>query len=167
MLKVLKNKLNVQENRAIHPIFSIKEVSLDKNLSTIEETDGFLCCNLVSKDGTKCPFEFHLAKGENRLHLNFYVGLGAEFYNYEDIGNQREQDATALDIDRFLRSTIRCQRFLSKKGVVLAKYWPSELRFSDGMQICLTYRSGFVWPCIRYSTETINYSPWVVENRIV
>lgn len=160
MIEELYNRLDESEKQVIRPVLGINKSIIDLALSRCEEHRDFLVCKIFSADKTRCPFEFHLGKNENIHTFNFYLGLGAEWYNCESFCDDSERKEIAEDIERFLESTIHCERHITRGGVAREFYSPSKIVI-DGMQIRFAYKAAYRWPFFRYRREVFDYLPWV------
>jgi len=160
MIEELKYRLKERERKIVLPVFDIDSEILASGVSKIEESNEFVLCKFFCADHTRCPFEIHFGRNENVYRFNFYIGLGAELYNYEDFSNDKEKKDIEQDIERFLRSTIHCEQHISKKGIMRAIYSPTMF-VVDGIQIRFSYKADYFWPFFKYEKKVINYRPWI------
>jgi hypothetical protein len=158
MLAEIRDELEEEERRIIRHVLRIDERHLHTTRSKIERSNAFLVFRFVSATGRHCPFEFHFGRGEEKGRFNLYIGLGAEWYNYESIAEDPEMIAD--DLDCFLRSVVRCERVVGKRGVAVERYSFSKLMLDTG-PLVLTYRNHYIGPFSRSETETVEYEPWI------
>lgn len=160
LIDELQNRLDESEKQVIRPILGINKSITDLALSRCEEHRDFLICKIFSADKTRCPFEFHFGRNEHIHRFDFYLGLGAEWYNYESFRDDSERIEIAEDIERFLESTVHCERHITKSGVAREFYSPSKF-VVDGMQIRFAYKAAYRWPFFKFKKEVFDYRPWL------
>jgi hypothetical protein len=161
ILDDVKAQLTRTEKEAVTSLFSIDEKHLDDRLSSVCLRGGFLMCVFASVDAVSCPFELHFSRTEPHV-FNFFIGSGAEFYNYEGLENPSDRVEIAEDLDRFLHSAIRCERVLHRGSVAKETYTADLLRIDDS-PIRFVYRPRSLWPFRRTETESLEYRPWLVD----
>jgi len=155
------DQLTEAEKEAVAPLFSIDESKIDDRLSSLRLQSGFLICDFVSVGAVSCPFELHFSRTEPHV-FNFFIGSGAEFYNYEGFENPSDRVEVAEDLDRFLHSAVRCERVLHRGSVAKETYTANLLRIDDS-PVQFVYRPRFLWPFQRTETESLEYRPWLID----
>lgn len=152
--------LEDSERDIIAPALRIGDEIINSDLSKIETRNSFLVCGFVSKSNDRCPFEVSFGRGPETGRFNVFVGLGAEFYNYESFNDRESRAAIKRDLDLFLRSVVRCERVIGRKGIAVERYTASKLLI-DNSPVHFTFRKYYTWPFSEKVTEVINYRPWV------
>ena len=160
MLPDLWNMLEASERKIASPILQISQDAIDITSSTFELRHAFLTCTFVSKNRDRCRFQLSFGKGGERGRFNFFIGEGAEFYNYEAFDDDESQADIRQDLDRFLRSVVRCERIADRQGIVAERYSASELLL-DGNPMRFTYQARYMVPFFKKTSEVFTYSPWV------
>ena len=155
------DQLTEAEKKAVAPLFSIDESKIDDRLSSVRLQSGFLICDFVSVGAVSCSFELHFSRTKPYV-FNFFIGSGAEFYNYEGLENPSDRVEVAEDLDRFLHSAVRCERVLHRGSVAKETYTANLLRIDDS-PIQFVYRPRSLWPFQRTETESLEYRPWLVD----
>jgi hypothetical protein len=161
VLDDLRVQLTQTEKEAVTSLFSIDEKQLDDCLSSVCLRSGFLVCAFARVDAVSCPFELHFSRTEPHV-FNFFIGSGAEFYNYEGLENPSDRVEVAEDLDRFLHSAVRCERVLHRGSVAKETYTANLLRIDDS-PIRFVYRPRSLWPFRHTETESLEYRPWLVD----
>jgi hypothetical protein len=160
MLATLWDMLSDEERETISPVFRITDEVIGHTLLRCEEKGHFLVCSFRSESDDRCPFELSFGRGAEIGRFNWFLGLGAEFYNYELFSDGESQSAIREDLDRFLRSDVRCERVIGSKGVSVEVCVASKLVL-DGSPIRFTFRRSYRWPFSKYVTQRIEYRPWI------
>lgn len=160
MLTELQNMLEDAERGAIAPVFQIRDGVIDETLSQLEPRNGFLVCRFVSEKKDRCPFELSFGRGPESGRFNFFIGGGAEFYNYESVDDEESRAAIRCDLDLFLRSAVTCEAVIGSKGVAVEHYTASKLLIDDS-PVRFTLRKYSLWPFSKRETKVIDYRPWI------
>ena len=160
MIQELTQKLSEEEKIVVQAVFEISPGTVDVNRSSCEEVKSFLICKVVSSDDSRCPFEFHFGRGGAQGRFNFFIGLGAEFHNYESFQDRQESLDLAKDVDQFLKSTIRCDRTVSRDGEVISERYSPDRFVVGGVQTQFWFRYR-AWAWGRRTKEVISYRPWI------
>jgi hypothetical protein len=158
MLAILREQLTGLEAEVAAAVFTIDEARFDQDASLVVSTGQVLQCRLRSDGDVCCPFEMHFVRG-SASRFSFYLGLGAEVYNFEDLGDPDALTELASDVEAFLRSETRCERFSKGGKVVKEVYLPSRLR-AGTRPLKFVYRSGF-GPFFGLQKEEFSYAPWL------
>ena len=144
MFQELNQRLSEEERRVVRAVFDIPPERVDARRSGCEESSGFIRFKVLSADESRCPFEFHFGRGEALGRFNFFFGSSAELYNYESLQDRQADLEIALDVERFLKSTVVCERRLTKDGEVASEMYAPDLFVVDGVQT----RFGLIPACI-------------------
>ena len=160
MLDPIRKQLSALELQIVSGINEVALADLDPSRSAVEEASSFLVLRFVSKGNQHCPFELHFGRGAHEGRFNFYVGLGAEFCNFEPLETPEDAAALAEDLRLFLTSTVRCERLVGKNSIAGEIYMPSEMRAGES-PLKLTYKArGSFWTMLA-SREIVEYRAWL------
>jgi hypothetical protein len=159
LLAEIAEDLTPAERRLVNALFAIDPDKIDDMRSSLREQKDFLICTVVSVGDLHCPFELDFGRQDNLGRFNFYVGLGAELYAFQDIVPIEVQQALALDVEKFLRSRIRCERRI-KNGVVIRETYRGDLPMIAGLALRASYKRG---PSLvfGYERQAGEYGPWL------
>jgi len=157
MLRALRSSLRGVEEAAVDPVFLIDPDVLDSR-SQVSSHGGFVKASFIAKNDEHCRFELHFGRERSQGRFNFFIGRGAEFYNYEELATDEDAEAIASDLLSFLRSTVDCEQVMARDEVVRARYRPSLVRL-DGEVITLHW--GGKPLLARTTTRTVVYQPWL------
>ncbi len=159
MLNQLHAKLSELERTAVGAIFLLDPNKIDVARSSICEERGFVRCVLRSVSDHSCPFELGFGRGSHQGRMNFFVGEGAEYYNYEECTTPADAAEIAEDMAGFLKSTIACVQQISRGTVS----YTADLLVIDGAPIML--RADNVKAPLATGNQTeIEYEPWLPED---
>ncbi len=148
------------EKETISPVFEIRAEMIDDASSRLDVRNEFLVCSFVSRSNARCPFELSLGRGPEIGRVSLFIGLGAEFYNYESFHDPESRAEIREDLDRFLGSVVHCESVIGRKGTAVEHYTPSKL-FIGESPLRLTFRRYYLWPFSEKTTNVIDYQPWI------
>ena len=156
MFHQLRDQLDELERLCAKDVLTIDPRIVDEARSNILELNSFLLCRFFSVADRCCPFEIHFGRGQYRHRENFYIGLGAEFANYEEFSDTSSALGLAVGIGLFLKSRVRCEEYVTAKGVAKARYYASLLYGDDPVRL----EFGGSW-FTRGKRRLIEYEPWI------
>ena len=85
VIKEIAERLDRSDRAIISPLFLLRCEDIDGERSEIVESPEFIKVRYVSIAERQCPFELHVGRGRHKKRVNIFVGLGAQWYNYEYI----------------------------------------------------------------------------------
>lgn len=162
MIEEFREQLSPSELVVAKPVFELDPASLDLRRSTLEEKDGFLRVRFVAREDRHCPFELHFGRGEQSDRFNFFIGLGADYANYEPIGSAEEAAELAEDVRNFLTSTVTVEGESTNDTVLKEEYVGSNL-VVDGRPLKLTYAGGKTGLFAKRTKYHREHAPWLAQ----
>lgn len=161
MHEALRSMITDYERLIAAPVFQIPEEELDMGACRAFADGNFVRFSFVAASNRHCPFEIHFGRGTHANRFNFYIGRGGEVCAYEFAGTNRDRQELAGDVERFLRSTVRCERQVSREGDVLKEMYSPSMMMIDGKPIKFQYRGRGWSPFV--DKKTIEYEPWLMQ----
>lgn len=156
MLSALQSKLTPRERLIIEPIVRVHD-RLDVARSTCSDSRGFLTCSFYSPADVRCSFEIGFGRDSDLNHMNFFVGLGAEFCAYESFQSDDDAQSLRSDVCDFLSSTVECELEEDNSGILRARYVVDAWRENGPLEF--RARHGLPWR--KRSRRVLQYEPWL------
>lgn len=145
-------------------MFAIDAAHLDLARSGSGHEPGFFVCRFFALEDRSCPFELWFGRWEHDGVLGFYVGLGGAVCDISDEldalrpgDSPLEVDDAAGTLERFLRSSVRCEFVETPRGIDEATYRASLLP----AQAITSARPGRGGWLRRRAQRVVEYDPWV------
>jgi len=158
-LERVKAELSADELIAVASLFAVPADLFDDTTTKLEKQTRLISLHCTSVHEACCPFTLHFHR-EHRARLSFFIGRGAEFYNYEALDGPSDLATTARDVQGFLSSTVRCERYAVRGRLAKEVYAPSAITI-DGSPIRLPFQILTIWPWSRPNVEITEYRPWL------
>ncbi|MFC2027119.1 hypothetical protein ACFLU3_00370 [Chloroflexota bacterium] len=160
MIDKILETLDQRELEIATSILEIPENIISQEQSLIEEYDDRVRINIVSRGDSNCPFEILFGRKEHYGKMSWFVGLGAEVFDIEEVDNPEAARNRKEDIEKFLKSKVRCEMHIAKGKIRKALYFPS-LYVVQGQELSFAYVGDYIWPFVRTTKEVLHYEPWI------
>jgi hypothetical protein len=160
MLEKLRAILDENELGIVSPIFKIIESDLCQEQSFVEERGEYVACKVVSRGDLKCQFEIHFGRKTHRGNMSWSIGLGAEVCENEHFDNIEDVRDLKGDVERILKSVVRCEMYIAKGKIRKALYFPSLWVFG-GKEGSFAYVADYLWPFVKTKKIVKYYEPWI------
>jgi hypothetical protein len=160
MHRELDRLLLAHERSFMDPVFRIPIDRLDAQRSFIRLDSELLKCTFVAVGDASLRFFVAFRRPGGRYV--FDVGPGASFATWEEMESEADANERRYELDGFLRSTVRVERWSTKSGeLVKERYAFNRLRYSDQDQEYVTqYRLRYA-PFSSLRRTVHAFEPWV------
>jgi len=154
----LNRRLGPIARIVVEPVLRIPADLIGSESSVTVDAYGRTVGRFVSLDISRCAFELCFVDRETRFSL--YLGRGAEFCENEPLLSALDAAELAGDVDRFLRSTVKCDRSTDAGGRVVREAYSPTLMVVDRLQLTFVYLGSPMSKSRDVQTQTVVYPPW-------
>ncbi len=148
------------------PVFRIPTDRLDAERSFVRLDSELLECTFFAVDNVSLRFFLAFSRPGGRYV--FSVGPGVEFATWEEMESAVDANERRYELDGFLRSTVRVERWSTISGeVVKERYAFDRLRYSDrDQEYVVQYRHHYA-PFSSLRRTAREYEPWIDSSATV